>query len=440
MRLRKLTLVPLAAATFFMVSGGPYGTEEIVQDCGYGMALVLLVLVPLVWALPTGLMVGELSAAIPDDGGFYVWVHRALGPFWGFQEAWLSLVASIFDMAAYPALFVLYLARLWPPAGEGWNSILIGGAVVAACVVWNLCGARAVGEGSVLLGVLLLSPFALIVVYALARHPVLSGTVAPAGAGQGGLLAGIVVTMWNYMGWDNASTVAREVDHPQRTYPRVMMVTLAVIVLAYAIPIAGIWRTQLPPGYWATGSWAGIAALVAGPWLGVALVVAAMISCFGILNSLTMSYSRLPLAMAEAGYAPKAFQRRLQNGAPWVSVVVCGVAWTAALGLSFDRLLMLDILLYGASLVLEFVALVALRVKEPGLARPFRVPGGLPGAVLVGVGPTALLAIAFIRNRNETMENVSALTIGLALMAAGVGAWYLAGWARKRKPGTTSRL
>src|SRR5690242_8687127 len=102
----KLGLLSLAAATYFMVSGGPYGVEELVQDSGYRTALLIIFLIPLIWALPTALMVGELSAALPEEGGFYVWVRRAMGPFWGFQEAWLSLVASIFDMAIYPTLFV----------------------------------------------------------------------------------------------------------------------------------------------------------------------------------------------------------------------------------------------------------------------------------------------------------------------------------------------
>ena len=103
---RKLTVLSLAAATYFMVSGGPYGVEELVQDTGYKLAIVILFIIPLIWSLPTGLMVGELAAALPAEGGFYVWVRRAMGPFWGFQEAWLSLVASIFDMAIYPTLFV----------------------------------------------------------------------------------------------------------------------------------------------------------------------------------------------------------------------------------------------------------------------------------------------------------------------------------------------
>ena len=431
-RTRNLTVLTLAAATYFMVSGGPYGLEELVRDCGYPVAIGILVLLPLVWSLPTGLMVGELSAALPAEGGFYVWVRRAMGPFWGFQEAWLSLAASIFDMAAYPTVFVLYLGQIWPTATQGQNGVIVAGMVIFACLLWNLFGARAVGEGSVVFGALLLSPFVVIIAYALLRHGG-SGTTLPRDTGfHPDLLGGILVAMWNYMGWDNASTVAGEVENPQRTYPRVMVIALAAIMLSYLIPVAAVWTKHVPPAYWATGSWAGIASLLAGPWLGMALVVAAMISTFGILNSLTMSYSRLPLAMAEDGLAPRVFSRKLENGAPWVALVACAVAWSAVLELSLDRLLMLDILLYGASLVLEFVALIVLRVREPELVRPFRVPGGRAGAILVGIGPSALLIVALVRNRNERMGDVSALTVGLILMGAGVVLYFLLAATRKR--------
>ena len=92
---------------------------------GYGRALLLVVLVPLLWSFPTGLMLGELASAIPAEGGFYAWVCRALGPFWGFQEAWLSLAASVFDMAIYPTTFVLYLERLAPAMTQGHRALLL---------------------------------------------------------------------------------------------------------------------------------------------------------------------------------------------------------------------------------------------------------------------------------------------------------------------------
>jgi amino acid transporter len=425
---RKLTVLSLAAATYFMVSGGPYGMEELVQDAGYKLALVILFFTPLIWSLPTGLMVGELAAALPAEGGFYVWVRRAMGPFWGFQEAWLSLVASVFDMAIYPTVFVLYLGRLWPAAIAGHRGISISAGMIVVCLLWNLLGAKAVGIGSVLLGAIMLSPFVLITIYAFFRHITL-GSTPPA---QGSLLTGVLVAMWNYMGWDNASTVANEVENPQKTYPRVMLLTLGAIVLSYVIPVLAVWHLHVQAEIWSTGSWASIASMVVGPWLGAALVGAAMISEFGTFNSLVMSYSRLPVAMAEDGHLPKIFARKLKDGAPWVAIVVLGIAWTASLGLSFDKLIMLDILLYGASLVLEFLALIVLRIREPQLLRPFRVPGGLAGAIALGIGPTALLVIALIKNRGEQLAlgrlgNVSQLGFGLVLMALGVVYYFAAG-------------
>ena len=69
-----------------------------------------------------------------------------MGPFWGFQEAWLSLAASVFDMAIYPTIFVLYLERLAPAMTQGHRALLLKLAVVAAAVLWNLMGAAAVGK------------------------------------------------------------------------------------------------------------------------------------------------------------------------------------------------------------------------------------------------------------------------------------------------------
>jgi amino acid transporter len=69
----RLTLWPLVAATFFMVSGGTYGTEDIVHGAGYGRAILFLLIVPVLWSLPTAFMIGELSSALPFEGGYYAW-------------------------------------------------------------------------------------------------------------------------------------------------------------------------------------------------------------------------------------------------------------------------------------------------------------------------------------------------------------------------------
>ena len=421
---RSLTLLPLIAATFFMVSGGPYGLEDLLQKAGYGRALLLLVLVPLIWSLPTTLMVGELSAALPEEGGYYAWVRRAMGPFWGFQEAWLSLLASIFDMAIYPTLFVLYLGRFVPALTVERNAFLAGAGVIGVCALWNIAGVRAVGKGSILLGAALLAPFAIMTVLALGHRggaiPSMK-TAAPAD-----LLGGLLVAMWNFMGWDNASTVAGEVENPQRNYPRAMLVSCALVAVVYLVPVAAAAMAGIDPSGWSTGAWADAAGALGGRWLGLSVVAGGVLCGLGMTNALVLSYSRVPYAMANDGFLPPAFARvHGKTGVPWVSVVVCAAAWTLCLPLGFERLVQIDICLYGVSLLLEFTALIVLRLREPGLERPYRAPGGLAGAVALAVGPTLLLCLAFVRGRSEMAGPVSSVTMAVGLMAAGIAVYFL---------------
>jgi amino acid transporter len=419
-----MRLLPLIAATYFMVSGGPYGLEDIIGKAGYGRALLLLALVPLVWSLPTSLMVGELASAVPQEGGYYCWVRRALGSFWGFQEAWLSMAASVFDMAIYPVIFVLYLGRIEPAWTAGGRGTLWALAVVVLCAAWNLYGARAVGEGSVGLFCLLLSPFVVLTAVGLwkglGQHGFAGFRAFRATPTTGMDFAGAIsVTLWNYMGWDNASTVAQEVEKPQKNYPRAMLIAAGLVALTYVLPLAAVAIAGIPADQFSTGAWTDAAREVVGPWLALCVVLGGTINGFGMFNALMMSYTRVPYALAEEGMLPKVVTRRTEAGVPWVSVVLCSVAWALALGMSFERLISIDLVLYGAALVLEFVALVVLRVKEPGLARPFKVPGGLWGAVAVGVGPTLLIGWALWAARGERVAGLPAL--GFAAIVAATG-------------------
>lgn len=415
----KLTFLPLVIATFFMVSGGTYGTEDIVHGAGYRGAILVLVITPLLWSLPTALMIGELASAIPAEGGFYVWVRQAMGRFWGFQEAWLSLVASIFDMAIYPTLFVAYLVRLFPWFDIGHRGLLVGVAVVVACAALNLAGIRVVATTSVWLFVLLSAPFLAITLLAFFKTGSLANVAHPT-ASHVEVVGALLVAMWNYMGWDNASTIAGEVQQPQQTYPRAMLAAVALVALTYIVPVAAMSLTKLSPAAWETGSWAEIAGLLGGPALRVALVVGGMMSAFGMFNALVLSYSRLPYAMALDGMLPPVFAR-LTRGTrvPWVSVVVLATAWALCLGLGFERLVTIDILIYGSSLLLEFLALAVLRFTRPGLPRPFKVPGGKLGASLIGVFPIALLGFSVYGSQGERILGINGLTFGAILIVAG---------------------
>ena len=416
---RKMRMLPLIAATYFMVSGGPYGIEDILGGAGFAKAILILLALPVLWCLPTALMIGELAAAIPAEGGFYIWVRRALGPFWGYQEGWLSLSASIFDMAIYPAIFVLYLGKFSPALTDGWRGYAWSLAVVALCCLWNLRGAPEVGEDSVWMFVLLLAPFVVFVVLAVWRW----GTVNPAvqwtqPASEGALSTAILVAMWNYMGWDNASTIAQEVENPQRNYPRAMVASTVLVAVTYILPLAAMAMAGLSPSSFSTGDWTTAARTIGGPWLGLAIVAGGAITGVGMFNALVMSYSRLPMAMAEEGMLPLVVARRNSRGVPWVSVVLCGLAWGVALKLPFERLISIDLILYGTSLLLEFVALAVLRVREPELERPFKA-GNFAVACLLGAGPAVLIGYALYASRDEKIiGTTSALlfAVGVALL------------------------
>jgi amino acid transporter len=434
--LRKLRLLPLLAATYFMVSGGPYDLEDIIGFGGYGFALLLLLLLPFFWSFPTALMLGELAAAVPAEGGFYAWVRRALGPFWGFQEAWLSLASSVFDMAIYPTTFVLYLERIFPAVTKGHAAIVLEVSIVVGAVLWNLRGAASVGEGSVRLWVISISPYVILVgiaVYVgwLGVHGQFGGHASMARPVHKDFSIAILVAMWNYMGWDNATTVANEVDNPQRNYPRVILLAVVMIMLTYIIPIAAVAWAGIPAARFSTGAWVDAAHVLGGPVLALAVVVAGVIDDFGTFSNLTLSYTRLPHALAEDGLLPRVFTKKLRNGSPWVAVLACGACWALALGFSFERLITIDLVLWGLSMILEFVALIVLRHTEPELARPFRIPGPDWVPVLLGLSPAALTVYALYASRTETVAGMSALTFALTIAAAGLPIYFVAKLSRR---------
>src|SRR3989304_5260229 len=166
---RTLSLTSLIALTFFCVAGGAYGLEDAVSAGGPAFTLLALLVIPWLWSFPTALMTAELSAAMPEDGGYVVWVERAFGRFWGFQEGWLSWLCSFADNALYPVMFVDYLAYLRGDMGltERW---LIGAAMTASMTWLNIRGIRLVGAASLLFLLFVLAPFAVMVILRSEEH------------------------------------------------------------------------------------------------------------------------------------------------------------------------------------------------------------------------------------------------------------------------------
>jgi len=428
----KMSVVPMIAATYFMVAGGPYGLEEVVQKTGYPATLLILIVTPLLWSLPTAMMVSELATAIPEEGGFYIWVRRGMGRFWGYQETWLTLAGSVFEMALYPNLCVAYASRFLPGLQAGHRGLFLGFAMIALCTAWNILGARSVGEGSVWLNIALLAPFVALIVLALGMGR--GGVPVSVPLRQVDLLGGVLIAMWNYMGWDNLSTIAGEVEAPQRTYSRAMFGAVLLVVISYALPVAAVARTGIDPNSWTAGGWTDVAQFIGGETLAVAIALAGIIGAIGSFSALMLSFTRLPLVMAEDGYLPRVFTRQnSRTGAPWIAILACAILWSVCYPLGFEKNLVIDVLLTGLSILLEFFALVALRIREPELPRPFRVPGGIAGTIVIGLPPLALMIVAVVRNRSEFVGDTNGLVIGIIIIAAGVLFYFLSRMLQRKK-------
>jgi amino acid transporter len=393
---RSISTLSLVFILYFTTSGGAFTTETLVVSVGPGMALLILVLVPLVYSIPEVLLVGELASMLPEEGGYYRWVQRAFGPFWAFQNGWLTWMYSLVDMALYPKLFVTYLSYFAPslPASAIWGMGLI---VIWGATALNLSGARRVGRSSVLTGLFIMAGFLVMAVLAAthATHVPWRPFGAPGSGSARGLAVGLSIALWNYIGWDNASTVQGEVQDASRSYPRALAIALPLVAAGYLIPLtsalgASDWTT------WREGGWPEIARVVGGgfgPALAAWIALAGMASAVALFNALLLGYSRIPYVMATDGLLPSVLARTDRRGTPLFAVLFAAVCYSVFMLLPFGGLVVADVLLYSLALMLELASLVALRRREPTLRGAFRIPLGTRGVAVLAALPAGVLLL-----------------------------------------------
>jgi amino acid transporter len=406
----------LVALTFFCVAGGAYGFEDAVGAAGPMIALLALFLAPWLWSFPTALMTAELSTAMPEDGGYVVWVERAFGRFWGFQEGWWSWLCSFADNALYPVMFVDYLSYMRGDMApvERW---LIGAALIAATTWLNIRGTRLVGASLVIFTGLVLAPFAVMVALG-APQVDAAAWLARGGKGDWALLVSIV--LWNTSGWDNAGTLGGEVERPGKTYPAAMAASVVLVTFAYLLPVAIGAGVDHNWAAWEEGYFPKVAAAIGGEWLGVWLTLAGLVSAAGLLSALLCTSSRVPYAMAGRGMLPAPLQKmHSRHATPWVAILVNAIGVAALIPFSFQDLVQVDMFLYAAALILEFAALVWLRFKEPEMARPYRVPFGAGGAIALSVPPVLLCMLSIALADGPTVW------VSVAGIAAGLLVYYV---------------
>jgi amino acid transporter len=103
-----------------------------------------------------------------------------------------------------------------------------------------------------------------------------------------------------------------------------------------------------------------------------------------------------------------------RHATPWVAILTNSIGVAALIPFSFQELVQVDMFLYAAALVLEFAALVWLRLKAPQMPRPYRVPLGITGVIALSVPAVALCAASMVLADGPTkLVSLGGVALGL---------------------------
>ncbi len=410
-----------------------------------------VVMVFLVWivggllSLAGALSYAELSAALPEAGGEYVYLREAYGPVWGFLYSWTQMwVAKSGSIATLATGFFLYFADFFHqldgvlytlplPLGPGGGPLeirygQIGAIVLILALAWlNYSGVKFGGGVQTAVTAIKVILIAAIILVGLGfghpePHHETAGSVSLAG-----FVAALVAALWAYDGWNNASMVGSEIHHPQRNLPRALIGGTMAVIIIYLLANAAYFYILSPAEVGGSPRVAAeMVSRILGPWGGHAVSVAAMISIFAALNGSILSGSRVPYAAARDGYFFRALGRvNAQHRTP--SAAILGLSlWSCLLVLSgkYDDLFNLVIFASWILYAMTAAAVLVLRSKRPDLPRPYRTLGYPVVPLLFVAGAAILLASTLVDRRRESL-------MGLGIMAAGLPFYFY--WKSSRK-------
>ncbi|KAG5517719.1 hypothetical protein RHGRI_038188 [Rhododendron griersonianum] len=416
---KKLTLIPLIFLIYFEVAGGPYGEEPAVQAAGPLLAILGFLIFPFIWSIPEALITAELSTAFPGNGGFVIWADAAFGPFFGSLMGTWKFLSGVINIAAFPVLCVDYLKNIFSVFSGGYPRYLAVTLSTLLLSFVNYLGLSIVGYFAVFLGIISLLPFiimSLIAIPQIKPHRWLS-------LGQKEVKHDwnlfFNTLFWNLNFWDNVSTLAGEVKNPQKIFPKALFIAVIFTCLAYIIPLmAVIGAVSVDQNEWEAGFMAQAAEIISGKWLKLWIEIGAVLSGIGLFEAQLSSSAYQVLGMAELGFLPKFFGVRSKGfGTPWVGIVLSTVITLSVSFMNFTDIISSANFLYSLGMLLEFASFVWLRRKYPAMKRPYRVPMGIPGLVVMCLVPSVFLVFIM-----AIATKVVYLVSGL-MTVAGVG-WY----------------
>jgi amino acid transporter len=404
--MKKAGLLSFVFVMYSYTTAGPFGLEDQVTNSGPGMTLIYHLVLPFFWCIPISLVAAELTTAMPVQGGFYRWTRAAFGDFWGFLAGWWNWCASFLLGSSYAVLFTDYLSFFFPWI-TGWKHYLVAVSMIAVISYVNVRGIKTVGKIATVLETLIFLPVAAMCVLSVRmwHHNPFVPLVPPHRPVFQVFGVGLALGLWLYSGYEQLSTVAGEVEDPQKNYPRALAWVVPLSVATYFVPTAcalaalGHWQD------WHTRYFSDAAQLIGGPWLGFAMTLAAAVMFVSILNSTVLSSTRMPFAMAEDGYlSPFLTRLHPEFGTPWLAILISATVYSVLAWHSLTQLISVYIWLRIATSVMTVLSAWQLRRTRPELERAFRIPWGNKGLAYAVVAPLIMSGIALIASDKFGLE------------------------------------
>lgn len=341
----KKTRFSFAAVLFFVycsVSGGAFGIESIIPASGPGMTLVLLIIIPLMWALPMGLYVSELTNLAPVDSGPYVWVKMAFGEFWGFAFGLWMAVAWYLTGASYIVLATDYIGMYieMSPTVE----LAVKVVIILVFTVVNLLGLQEVNVVNTIFTFIILAAFLAVGIVGLANwenNPFDPFMNVESGAFSS-LGVGIAIGVWMFCGYTAIANLGGEIENPQ-IIPKGMKWCILLMVISYILPTLGGIVSTGPWYEWGNSiDYSTVLFTHVGKWAGVAFMITAVISQLALLNATTATASRSFMILGKDHLCPKFLSTVSKNRkVPIWPIVILAVLNVILVNLDFEILVII---------------------------------------------------------------------------------------------------
>ena len=400
-------VVPIVGMFYAICCAGCFGLEEMIPECGPGLTIVMLIVLPVVWALPYGLICAEMGSARPVEGGNLMWVKEALGEFWFAIMVFCNVIWSLMCNTVYVVLAIGYLGKIVPLTD--FQSMALKVIMILIFFLINILGVKDVSIVSTVLSIAIVIAFAAVTVVGFMnwnQSPVTPFFSDEYDTTFGHIGAGLAIGIWMYSGFDELSVIAGEVKDSFKVIPKAILIVLPLITVTYILPtMAGLcsvgewadWTTE-PNGV----GYSTVLTQFAGPAAGVLFMIVAIIGQASIFNVCITTGSRCVLMLADEHFGPK-FVANLtkRRGVPYVGLVVVAVVTMLLIPFDFTFLVVVDVFFMIMCCSLTVIACMILKRRLSKEEFHFTIPGGTALHNVLSVMVLAICVLSTLVNGTD---------------------------------------